>query len=462
MFKFIKILLIVLFYTILPAFSGTADAQATATYGTLVTSLSTTSTGAVSGTSFALPGGAAAVITWNVTYTGSPNPVAVFLECSLDNTTFYTIASSTVIAGDLQTTGFTAAKFCRISQTSKTGAGTTTGTFVTQRGFNLTGNTAGSLGFSDGTSTAPSIFSTSNPTNGFYFPSSTVISPTQDFNVLATKTLRSGLFQPTVSGIAATSTDGVLLNNATAATVSVTAQFTPRFRFCGAAWKSTATAASETDCWIIEGNPVTGSAATTQNLIFGSSLNGSTSYTSRFILSSAGAITSSGGGNWTIGGGSLLAGADIQAATGNSIYWASKSKMSSGTDGFINFTNQAGNGFSGQQYNSILVDSFLVPSMGTGSSGFGSSPVLVAGHDLGFQWNVGIGGSANSGTLTMGGTAPTGWACSVADVTNPGTSNTVQSASTTTTVSVNNYSRTLGTALAWAASDKLNFNCRPF
>src|SRR3990167_8929799 len=150
-------------------------AQDTASFGVLVTSLSTTSTGAVSGTSFALPGLSAAIVTWQVTYTGAPNPVSVKLEASLDNTTWFTVGTSTVITGDLQTTIHLAVKFIRISQVSKTGAGTTTGTLVAQHSLSLVPLTAG---FNNGTVSLPSIFSATTPTSGFYFPTSSSIGST--------------------------------------------------------------------------------------------------------------------------------------------------------------------------------------------------------------------------------------------------------------------------------------------
>src|ERR1019366_352944 len=48
-----------------------------------------------------------------------------------------------------------------------------------------------------------------------------------------------------------TSTDGVVIQNTTAATAGTTVQISPREKLCGAAWNSSSVA-SETDCWIME------------------------------------------------------------------------------------------------------------------------------------------------------------------------------------------------------------------
>ena len=90
----------------------------------------------------------------------------------------------------------------------------------------------------------------------------------------------------------------------------------------------------------------------------------------------------------------------------------------------------------------------LTPSI---NSGFGTSPSIVANAGSAFfQLNVGTGGSATSGVVTMGTTAAHGWVCNISDLnTNIVTRET---ASSTTTVTVT-------AASAWTASDKLLFVC---
>ena len=94
-------------------------------------------------------------------------------------------------------------------------------------------------------------------------------------------------------GVVITSADGVVIENTTASTVSVTAQWSPRLRFRGHAWKSNATAADQTLDWVVEAQPVTGAAAITGGLVFSRSFNGA-AYSARFSLDVNGATTLAG------------------------------------------------------------------------------------------------------------------------------------------------------------------------
>lgn len=101
----------------------------------------------------------------------------------------------------------------------------------------------------------------------------------------------------------------------------------------------------------------------------------------------------------------------------------------------------------------------------TVSSGFGTSPTITAVGTGGFTVNVGTGGTATGGVLTMP-AAHDGWSCSVNDQTsrNTGTATnqTFQTANTTTSVTVTNQTLSTGASVAWAASDVLNFVCFAF
>ena len=79
-----------------------------------------------------------------------------------------------------------------------------------------------------------------------------------------------------------------------------------------------------------------------------------------------------------------------------------------------------------------------------------------------FRVNVGTGGTASAGVISMGATALTGWTCNVDDLTTPASHSTRQTASATTTVSLTNYSRTTGLAQAWTASDILSLSCTAY
>jgi len=100
------------------------------------------------------------------------------------------------------------------------------------------------------------------------------------------------------------------------------------------------------------------------------------------------------------------------------------------------------------------------------SSGFGTSPSIVSNFGvISFSINVGTGGTASSGVISfagLGSGAKTGWACDFQDVTTPASYISRQTASSTTTVTVTNYSTSsLGTATAWPASEILEASCKP-
>lgn len=96
---------------------------------------------------------------------------------------------------------------------------------------------------------------------------------------------------------------------------------------------------------------------------------------------------------------------------------------------------------------SVILVSATAPTI---SSGFGTSPSIVANNGTAaFTVNVGTGGVATSGVIGLP-TATTGWNCFVIDRTN----NTVTRETATTTTSA-----TLTAAAAWAASDILQVSC---
>jgi hypothetical protein len=97
----------------------------------------------------------------------------------------------------------------------------------------------------------------------------------------------------------------------------------------------------------------------------------------------------------------------------------------------------------------------------TVSSGFGTSPAIT-GTAASFRIDVGTGGSATAGVLTMP-AATTGWNCHVENLTattaNAMDQRTVQLGSTTTTVSIENQTISTGAALAWTANDIVGGTC---
>lgn len=94
------------------------------------------------------------------------------------------------------------------------------------------------------------------------------------------------------------------------------------------------------------------------------------------------------------------------------------------------------------------------------ASGFGTSPsVTTSNGTASFQINVGTGGTASSGVVTMP-AATTGWSCVVSPAAAPQAAAIMYSAPTSTTsITITNYTLTTGAALAWTASTVIAVNC---
>lgn len=132
------------------------------------------------------------------------------------------------------------------------------------------------------------------------------------------------------------------------------------------------------------------------------------------------------------------------------------------------FEDQHDNTFTGGagRWNSLgnwVGDGSLTPSIPTISSGFGTSPaILKTSGTTSFTINVGTGGTATAGVIGLPATNA-GWTCSVYNQTAHASNradDTVQTANTTTTVTVQNQTKSTGAAVAWTASDTLNVSCR--
>lgn len=99
------------------------------------------------------------------------------------------------------------------------------------------------------------------------------------------------------------------------------------------------------------------------------------------------------------------------------------------------------------------------------SSGFGTSPTVPNKNGpASFTINVGTGGVATAGVIGVP-AATTGWVCDVSNLTaklGHRADNTVQTASTTNTISVENQTVSTGAAVAWTASDILQIKCNGF
>jgi hypothetical protein len=107
-------------------------------FGPTYTILDTSSTGAVNGSTFALPSNTAQVVNWQVTYAGGPSAVSTFLQYSLDGTTWFNYNNTTTTAGHASTAGLSAWKFIRATQSGRTGGTQTLVQVVVARAYAFT------------------------------------------------------------------------------------------------------------------------------------------------------------------------------------------------------------------------------------------------------------------------------------------------------------------------------------
>lgn len=99
------------------------------------------------------------------------------------------------------------------------------------------------------------------------------------------------------TAVAATSADGAILTNTTAATVGAQ-KWSPRTRWTGAGWKTNSTAASQVVDWIAEVQPVQGTVSPTANFVFSSQINAG-GYIAQATLTSVGVWTVADAGGYT-------------------------------------------------------------------------------------------------------------------------------------------------------------------
>lgn len=155
------------------------------------------------------------------------------------------------------------------------------------------------------------------------------------FLIGATSLPVSGVITETNDGIAVTSTDGLILQNTTAATVGVPVQQSPRLRLRSNVWDTDDLVNKTNDFWI-ESVPVS-QAAPSGVLNFAVSLNGAATIYP-MILTDTGSITITGGISMV---GAVASQSDMNAGAGSFIYWSTKTLLSSPLNGQMNITNQA-------------------------------------------------------------------------------------------------------------------------
>lgn len=276
----------------------------------------------------------------------------------------------------------------------------------------------------------------------------------------------------TTSPAANTSNDGWILTDTTAASAG-NQQFSPRLRLTGQGWKTTATAASQTVDWIIENQPVQGTANPTTNLVFSSQVNGG-GYSSLFtLLSGSQAKFASGSSGLTIDVSqsnvtySLQPNANsLRVLTSNQGAWSTLTVLALGVDGGQSVkwgsTNAEGTWDTGLKRNAAGV---VEVNNATGAAYrelklrsliSGGTVPGISGCSAGTQTGGGTVGTFASGTtgtctvtLTFAFTAPTGWNCLANDRTTP--ADLIGQTSSTTTTCVLSGTTVSGDVIGFTA-----------
>jgi hypothetical protein len=104
----------------------------------------------------------------------------------------------------------------------------------------------------------------------------------------------------TNNGLGATSADGLVLQNTTAA-ANGAQQFSPRLRLTGRGWKASFGGASRIVDWVVENQPIQGSTNPTANLVISSQVNAG-GYVPGLTLTSASVLNLGTGGSYQING----------------------------------------------------------------------------------------------------------------------------------------------------------------
>lgn len=164
---------------------------------------------------------------------------------------------------------------------------------------------------------------------GWYSGATNCASGTLRFDYNGTRVNFAVPLQQTATSLGTTSTDGLLLQNTTPATIGTTVQISQRIRQCGSGYNSSS-GLSETDCYFPEVLPATAAGSTSALWKLGATLNGGAALYP-LTVNSNGDTTSTGRGIFN---------AYTVSATGY-YEFAASSTIKAPTDGQFNLLNQA-------------------------------------------------------------------------------------------------------------------------
>lgn len=206
-------------------------------------------------------------------------------------------------------------------------------------------------------------------------PTGTVVGGSTGLVSDATNDLIAAGYLSSSQSISATSTDGLLLTNPTAATVGAQ-KWSPRIHLQGNGWKTTATAASQVTDWIMEVQPVQGAAAPTDNLVWSSNV-GAGGYGAKMTLSDAAILNLASGGLYEINGSQIACSNLSNGATGCS--------TATGTSGAtIPLLNGTNTWASAQTFSAAVTGASFIPTSSTAPT---NGMYLSAANTLDFSTN---------------------------------------------------------------------------
>ena len=125
-------------------------------------------------------------------------------------------------------------------------------------------------------------------------------------------------------------------------------------------------------------------------------------------------------------------------------------------NGYISISGASLIGVQGYNLGSTMLFSSAAPTI---ASGFGTSPSIVNSNGTAsFAVNVGTGGTASSGVITLP-AAATNWNCVVANSLSGAGTLTEQTAHSSTSVTISNFTIATAVAVGWTAGYVVELNC---